>query len=149
MTEKLVHKHIIGWQEWVAFPELGIKKIKAKIDTGAKTSALHAEEIEIYKTKTGIQRARFFVVPLKSKPHYRIHCSAELIDQRFVRSSNGQRELRTTVITNLEINDFDYPIELTLTNRDSMGFRLLIGRSALAKNFIVDPHHTLMLGRKK
>lgn len=149
MTEKLVHKHIIGWQEWVAFPELEIKRIKAKIDTGAKTSALHAEEIEIYRTKSGKMRARFFVVPLKSNPRYRIHSSADLIDQRFVRSSNGQRELRTTVLTAFQINDFIYPIELTLTNRDSMGFRLLIGRSALSKDFIIDPHHTFLLGRKK
>lgn len=142
-------KHIIGWQEWVSFPQLGIKHIKAKIDTGAKTSALHAEDIHIYKTKSGKYRARFHVVPLKTNRHYRIQAAADLLDQRYVRSSNGQRELRTTVLTTLHINDFTYPIELTLTNRDNMGFRLLIGRSALTKDFMIDPHRTFILGRKK
>lgn len=149
MTEKLVHKHIIGWQEWVGFPELGIKRIKAKIDTGAKTSALHAEDIQIHKTKAGVYRASFFVTPLKSNPRYKAHCHADLIDQRYVRSSNGQRELRTTIATILHIGEYSYPIELTLTNRDSMGFRLLIGRSAIAHNFLIDPHHSFTFGKRK
>lgn len=142
-------KTIIGWQEWVSFPQLGIKHIKAKIDTGARTSALHAENILIRKARNGLLRAHFDVLPLKSNPRYRINCNAELIDQRFIRSSNGHRELRTTVSTYLSIGNLIYPIEITLTNRDSMGFRLLIGRTAVSKSFLIDAHRALMLGRKK
>ncbi len=141
-------KHIIGWREWAGFPELGIKRVKAKIDTGARTSALHAEDIEIYTTKSGKRKARFTVSPLKSNKRYRVHCIADLVDQRYVRSSNGQRELRTTVCTTIKIDDLHYQIDLTLTNRDSMGFRLLVGRTGISKNFIVDPHRSFMLGKK-
>lgn len=143
------NKTIIGWQEWVSFPQLGIKRIKAKIDTGARTSALHAENIIIRNSRNGSRRAYFDVLPLTSNPRYIIHCSAELIDQRFIRSSNGQRELRTTVNTYLSIGNLIYPIEITLTNRDSMGFRLLIGRTAISRTFLIDAHRALMLGRKK
>lgn len=146
MTKKLAKKQIIGWREWVAFPELSIDHIKAKIDTGARSSALHAYDIECYKTKNGKLRAKFIVHPLQRNNKTIIHCHADVIDQRYVRSSSGQRELRTTIVTNLALGNDVWPIELTLTNRDSMGFRLLIGRTALRRRFLVDPQRSFFFG---
>lgn len=147
MPSKLVGKQIIGWREWVQFPELGIHKIKAKIDTGARTSALHAYNIECYKTKHGKLRARFNVHPMQKNNKYIIQCHADVIDQRYVKSSSGQKELRTTIATNLQMGEDSWPIELTLTNRDSMGFRLLIGRTALRKRkILIDPKRSFFLG---
>ncbi|HSX20975.1 MAG TPA: RimK/LysX family protein [Gammaproteobacteria bacterium] len=145
MTRKLV-KQIIGWREWVAFPDLGIEKIKAKIDTGARSSALHAYDIQVYKTKTGKVRAKFFVHPLQKNSKCSIPCHADVIDQRYVKSSSGQKELRTTILTNLLLGAQTWPIEITLTNRDSMGFRLLIGRTALRRKFLVDPQRSFFFG---
>lgn len=146
MASKLVKKQIIGWREWVAFPDLLIDRVKAKIDTGARSSALHAYDIECYKTKNGKLRARFNVHPLQRSNKKIVHCHADVIDQRYVKSSSGQQELRTTILTNLLIGAEAWPIELTLTNRDSMGFRLLIGRTALRRKFLVDPQRSYLFG---
>lgn len=146
MTNKLSNKQIIGWREWVSLPELGIHRIKAKIDTGARSSALHAYNIEFYKTKTGKVRAKFILHPLQRNNKYCVQCHADVIDQRFVKSSSGQKELRTTILTNLRFGSQMWPIEITLTNRDNMGFRLLIGRTAISKRFLVDPHKSFLLG---
>lgn len=144
MPTKLVKKQIIGWREWVSFPELGIDKIKAKIDTGARSSALHAYNIETYKTNTGKMRVRFVVHPLQKNNHLIVACHADLIDQRLVKSSSGQKELRTTILANLKMGEQDWPIEITLTNRDTMGFRLLIGRTAIKRKFLVDPQRSFL-----
>lgn len=146
---KLVKKQIIGWREWIALPELGIHEIKAKIDTGARSSALHAYNIEVYKTRSGKTRAKFSVHPLQKNNKYIIDCHADVIDQRGVRSSSGQQELRTTVLTYLNMGNTSWPIELTLTNRDSMGFRLLIGRTAIKRMFLVDPQRSFLLEKNK
>ncbi len=146
MTRKLVQKQTIGWREWVSFPDLGVDQIKAKIDTGARSSALHAFDIQCYKTKTGILRAKFILHPLQRNNKYCIPCHADVIDQRYVKSSSGQKELRTTILTNLQMGERVWPIEITLTNRDSMGFRLLIGRTALRKKFLVDPQRSYLSG---
>lgn len=146
MAIKLAKKQIAGWREWVAFPDLGIEKIKAKIDTGARSSALHAYNIECYTTKNGKLRAKFIVHPIQKNNKDIIKCHADVIDQRYVKSSSGQKELRTTILTNLKIGENSWPIELTLTNRDSMGFRLLIGRTALKRKFLVDPQRSFLCG---
>lgn len=146
MIRKLVKKQIIGWRELVSLPELGIEKIKAKIDTGARSSALHAYDIECYKTKTGKLRTKFIVHPLQKNNKYIIRCHADVLDQRFIKSSSGQKELRTTILTNLKMGIEIWPIEITLTNRDSMGFRLLIGRTALRRRFLVDPQRSFFFG---
>ena len=104
MHRKLVKKQIIGWREWVALPDFGIEEIKAKIDTGARSSALHAYNIEIYKTRSGKPRAKFSVHPLQKDNKNIIDCHADVIDQRHVKSSSGQQELRTTVVTNLTMD---------------------------------------------
>lgn len=146
MTKKLVKKQIIGWREWAAFPDLGVQHIKAKIDTGARSSALHAFDIQCYTTKSGILRAKFILHPLQRNNKYCIPCHADVIDQRYVKSSSGQQELRITILTNLQLGTRIWPIEITLTNRDTMGFRLLIGRTALRKKFLVDPQRSYLSG---
>jgi hypothetical protein len=149
MHSKLVKKQIIGWREWVGFPEFAIDKIKAKIDTGARSSALHAYDIQTYKTRTGKIRVKFAVHPIQKNNKIIVQCHADLVDQRFVRSSSGQQELRTTVLTQLQMAEAIWPIELTLTNRDTMGFRLLIGRTAIKKMFLVDPQKSFLVKNNK
>lgn len=149
MNIKLVKKQIIGWREWVAFPELGIEKIKAKIDTGARSSALHAYNIETYKTRSGKLKVKFSVHPIQKNSKQVIDCHANIIDQRVIKSSSGQKELRTTILTSLNMGIASWPIELTLTNRDAMGFRLLIGRTAIERKFLVDPQKSYLMVRNK
>jgi len=146
MQSKLA-KQIIGWREWVSFPELGIEKIKSKIDTGARSSALHAYTIEPYKTKSGKLRVKFMVHPLQKNNKILVACHADVVDQRTIKSSSGQKELRTTILTKLRLGEEEWPIELTLTNRDTMGFRLLIGRTAIKKRFLVDPQKSFLAGK--
>lgn len=144
MQSKVGNKQIIGWREWIAFPDLGIDQIKAKIDTGARSSALHAYTIESYKTKLGKKRVKFIVHPLQKNNKLVVACHADVIDQRVIKSSSGQKELRTTIMTTLRMGSAEWPIELTLTNRDTMGFRLLIGRTAIKRKFLVDPQKSFL-----
>lgn len=128
---------LIGWREQVALPELGIPKLKAKIDTGARSSALHAFDIELFQ-HDGKPMVRFKVHPYQRDTHRVAIAQAELIDQRQVRNSGGQAQLRPVIVTIVELNGYTFPIELTLTNRDVMGFRMLLGRQAIRRRFLVD-----------
>jgi hypothetical protein len=145
MKIKKITKKIIGWREWVSFPELGIKQIKAKIDTGARTSALHAFNIEIFKATQGKNKVRFQINPIQRNKNYVLHCEADLLDKRNVKNSGGDIEDRYIIITNLHMGSKLWPIELTLTNRDAMGFRLLLGRTAINKNFLINPHRSFLI----
>jgi hypothetical protein len=107
---------IIGWREELALPELGISQVKAKIDTGARSSALHAFDIQIFE-RSGIQMVRFKVHPYQRDTHRTVMAEAELLDQREVRNSGGQSQLRPVIQTPVELNGYTFPIELTLTNR--------------------------------
>lgn len=129
---------IIGWRERVALPELGVTSVKVKIDTGARSSALHAFDIEHFK-KDGIDFVRFNVHPSHRSQDETISAEAKLLDTRTVRNSGGHSESRPVIETLVTINERSWPIELTLTNRDVMGFRMLLGRQALRQNFLVDP----------
>lgn|SRR3989338_774149 len=131
---------IIGWREWVALPKLGLPTILAKMDTGAKTSVLHAFSVEEFFVNAE-RKVRFSVHPLPENNNSQIvECVANVYDERVVSDSSGRKELRYVIKTPLVFAGFTWPIEVTLTNRDTMRFRMLIGRSALKeKKIIVDP----------
>jgi ribosomal protein S6--L-glutamate ligase len=119
-----------GWEEWIALPNLGLPAIKAKIDTGAKTSSLHAHDIEVFGPDSK-PKVRFNVCPVAGNDDIVITCSAPIIDRREVTSSNGESELRYVISTNLDVAGQSWPIDITLTNRASMTSRMLLGRQAL------------------
>jgi ribosomal protein S6--L-glutamate ligase len=133
---------LLGWEEWVALPTLGLPAIKAKIDTGAKTSALHAEAIEAFQG-AGVndgERVRFKIRPSPRRPDLQVSCTAPLVDRRAVTSSNGIPEERFVIIADLAIAGHIWPIEITLSDRREMNYRMLLGRQALqAIGVLVDP----------
>lgn len=132
------HREIIGWREWLSLPELGIDKIKAKVDTGARTSALHAFSLNPFK-ENGKNRIRFDIHPLQHNTDKIVTCVADIIDVRWVSDSGGHREERFVICTPVIIGGQSWPIEITLTERDSMLFRMLLGRSAIRKRFMINP----------
>ncbi|MCJ9430666.1 ATP-dependent zinc protease family protein [Kordiimonas marina] len=138
-------KLIIGWREWVGLPAFGIEAIKAKIDTGAKTSALHAYDVTTHKSH-GQEWAEFFIHPVQKRKRPEIRCKAPVVDEKLIKSSNGLSELRLVVSTELQLGPFTRTVQLTLTNRDEMGFRMLIGREALKGQYIVDSGVSYGLG---
>jgi hypothetical protein len=135
---------VIGWREWVSLPELGIGKIKVKVDSGARTCALHAEEIRFIKRKDGTTTVSFAVVPLTDKST-RIRAKATLVDRRWVKSSTGATTLRPVISTMIKINNEAWPVEITLVNRDPMGFRMLMGRHAMRGRFLIHPNRSFVL----
>lgn len=137
---------LIGWREWAAFPELGVDRIKAKIDTGAKSSAVHAFRIRIVE-KDGAPWAEFLLHPMQKRKRPEMKCAAPIVDRRRIRSSNGAVEERLIVRTMLRLGGREWPIDLSLAARDEMGFRLLLGRDALRKKFIIDPSASFLLGK--
>ena len=136
----------IGWREWIALPELGIKRIKVKVDTGARTSSLHASKLEFF-TRGGKRWVRFDVHPKQRDTSQTVHAEARLLDQRPVKSSSGQAERRVVIHTPMRFMDESWPIEITLTGRDEMGFRMLLGREAIRGRFAVDPGRSYVGGR--
>lgn len=144
----LVIKKIIGWREWIGIPELGIDYIKAKIDTGARTSSLHAYDLELFRRR-GQDYARFTVHPMQRDASKSIQCVAKVLEFRNIRSSNGHISLRPVIAVDIELLGEKFPIELTLANRDEMGFRMLLGREAMKRRWIVDPGKSFYSGRPK
>jgi hypothetical protein len=128
----------IGWREWVALPHLGVHAVKAKVDTGARTSSLHAFDVAIHRRRGG-DVVTFKVHPIQRETDTTVSCEEPLFDERWVTSSNGRRELRPVIRTQLSLLDKTWPIEVTLTSRDIMGFRMLLGREAIRARFLVDP----------
>jgi hypothetical protein len=147
-TARRKKKRIVGWREWVRLPDLGIPRIKAKIDTGARTSALHAFKIAPF-TKDGASYVRFVVHPLQRLRQPEVICVALVIDHRPVTDSGGRKEMRYVIRTTLKLGKARRPVELTLTNRDQMGFRMLIGRQALRRRYLVDPGRSFIARKTK
>lgn len=129
---------ILGFEEWVGLPGLGLPSLKAKLDTGARTSALHARLIEPF-IQDGADYVRFKVQPVPRRPGIEIACAAPLIDQRAVTSSNGDTEQRYVIAADLEVGERRWEIELTLTNREGMRYRMLIGRQGMQPGMLIDP----------
>jgi ribosomal protein S6--L-glutamate ligase len=138
-------KIIVGSEEWCSFPHINIPAIKARVDSGAKTSALHAVNITPFK-REGAQWVSFEVHPLQRDGKTTVHCEAPIHDRRRVKSSSGNVEVRYVIKTLLSIAEDTWEIELTLTNRDSMGYRMLLGRQAMSGKMIVDPESSNQLG---
>ena len=138
----------IGWREWVSLPDLDIKKIKVKIDTGAQTSVLHASYIHYYE-RDGKRFVKFCVHPKQHSSTPEIVAHARLIDQRWVKSSLGTKTRRPVIETTVEIGKEKVFIEMTLINRDVMGFRMLLGRQALREKFLVDPSRSYIMKKTK
>ncbi len=129
---------IVGWREWVSLPDLGVERIKVKVDTGARSSAIHAFTPERTR-RDGRDLVRFTLHPLQRRSDPLVEVEAELVDVRLVRSSMGHLEKRLVIVTNLSLLGTVWPIELTLARRDHMGFRMLLGREALRDRCLVDP----------
>lgn len=138
---------LLGWREWVSLPALGITHIKAKVDTGARTSALHAFANEIYYER-GVKMVRFKLHPWQKRTDIEQSCAAEVSDERVVSDSGGHRERRLVIVTKVCLDEHCWPIEMTLTNRDNMQFRMLLGRTAIRGLYAVDPSASYLVGAK-
>ena len=131
-------KMVVGSEEWCSFPNLDIPFIKARVDSGAKTSSLHAINIQKF-TRNNQSWVSFDIHPLQRNRRVLVHCEAPVVDQRTIKSSNGTAEKRYVIRTALKLNDVTWDVELTLTNRDSMGYRMLLGREAMTDRLLIDP----------
>lgn len=141
-TNKLIE---IGWEEWVALPELNLPAIRAKVDTGAKTSALHAFMVEKF-IEDGVEKVKFGIHPVPERPEIEVYSVAHLIAEREVTSSNGQTELRYVIRTIAQFGKAKWPIEISLTNRETMNYRMLLGRTAMEGKVLVVPEQSFLLG---
>jgi hypothetical protein len=137
---------VIGWREWVCLPQLHRHSLKAKIDTGAKTCALHTFYVEPFE-RAAQPWLRFGFHPLLRRRELVVHCEAPLVDRREVTDSGGRRELRWVINTDLQLGPHRFPVEVTLTDRETLQYRMLIGRNALRGLYLVDPTASFALGK--
>lgn len=138
--------NILGWREWVSLPELGLSHIKAKVDTGARTSALHAFSLSTFQ-ENGVLMVRFLIHPLQKRNDIQQECVAEVIDQRLVSDSGGHKEERLIIRTPVRLGHDEWPIEISLTKRDNMRFRMLLGRTAVRGRYLVNAKASYLVGQ--
>lgn len=138
---------VIGWREWVSLPELLSLPMKAKIDSGARTSSVHSFGTRRF-SDAGTPMVEFLLHPIQRRSLPEIACTAPIKDERWVRSSNGETEKRIVVETVARLGDTEWPIELTLADRDVMGFRMLLGREAIRRRFLIDPGRSFRQSRR-
>ena len=143
MTEKL---RMLGWREWVSLPDLGIRRIKCKVDTGARTSALHTYFIE---PDTQRNIVRFGIHPIQNRTDIEVVCQANILDYREVSDSGGHKENRYVIESRIKLGKYEWPIEINLAGRDTMRFRMLLGRTAINHRFTVDPACAYLVGKPK
>jgi hypothetical protein len=137
---------VIGWREWISLPDLGVKTIKVKVDTGARSSSLHAVKQRIFE-RDSEKWVRFHVNPVQNKSKNKIQAEAKVLEFRSIRSSSGIADMRPVIITHIKLLDLVWPIEITLSNRDEMGFRMLLGRQAFRHKFYVDAGRSFYGGK--
>lgn len=137
---------VAGWREWVGLPDVHVPWLKAKLDTGARSSSLHAFDLEPFR-RDDRPWVRFSLHPWQRSERDAVSAESPVHDQRTIRSSTGHEEERFVIVTTVELLGAKVPAEVTLTNRDSMGFRMLIGREALRGQFLVDPGSSYAGGR--
>lgn len=128
---------LIGWREWVALPDFGVERIKVKVDTGARTSSLHAFALKSFR-RDDRSWVRFQIHPAQRHSVPSIEVEAPVLEYRTIRSSNGKASRRPVIVTAVILLGQSWPIELTLASRDQMGFRMLLGREAIRNRFLVD-----------
>ena len=148
MTDGTPSLPVIGWREWVGLPDLGIKTIKAKVDSGARSSSLHAFDVYEFE-REGESWVRFKVHPVQRNSDDVVTAESRILDHRSVRSSSGKAAMRPVILTNVELLGVVWPVELTLANRDEMGFRMLLGREAFRRRFLVDGGKSYYGGKPK
>ncbi|MET1042534.1 MAG: RimK/LysX family protein [Microbacteriaceae bacterium] len=146
MRQPLHSSTIAGWREWVSLPGIGVPWIKAKLDTGARTSTIHAFDVEV-SGEAGAERVQFWIHPWQGSSDDAVMVECPIHDRRTVRSSSGHAQERIVVLMDVALLGRTVSAEMTLSNRDSMGFRMLIGREALRKSFMVDPAKSFLGGR--
>ncbi len=139
---------VLGWREWVALPDLGIERIKAKVDTGARTSTLHAFSLRPF-IENGQKRISFDMHPLQHNVKTVVSCKADIVDLRWVTDSGGHSEERYVIQTPISIDGHSWPIEITLTERDTMLFRMLLARNAIRGRFTVDPARSFLMSKRQ
>ncbi|MDX1377335.1 MAG: RimK/LysX family protein [Anaerolineales bacterium] len=148
MKKKRSELPIIGWREWVGLPEFGIEAIKVKVDTGARSSSLHASRLREFE-RDGEKWVRFKIHPIQRKRAITVETEARVIEYRSVRSSSGKATIRPVISTQVKLLGITWPVELTLASRDKMGFRMLLGREAFRGRFLVDAGKSYFGGKPK